>query len=291
MTEAVPGRHGSFAPVRIPKASELLAQQLRRAILIGDLPEGTLLPPEKRLVIEFGVSRATLREGLRLLEADGLIVTRPGRGGGATVCRPSRSTHTRSLALLLQFQGTTLSHLLEARRAIKPGYARLAAERITPQELAELRAIVDELPHLAGDPEAYLAASTRFHVVVAQATRNPVLHIYSTSLTDLIYDQMRTVPFTRDDLTAGAAAHRRVFEALERGDGEATERRLARHLAAVQEVVARRAGQSDGPAIQHGGPATLSIVMGPVPSVKSALETAREKPLERERAKAAAEVT
>src|SRR5438093_11242539 len=172
-----PLRREAFAPLRIPKASELLAQQLRRAILVGDLPEGTLLPPEKDLVAEFGVARATLREGLRLLEADGLIATRPGRGGGATVRRPSRSTHTRSLALLLHFQGTTLGHLLEARRAIKPSYGRLAAERILPHEVDELRAIADELPRLVSNPEAYLAASTRFHVVVAQATRNPVLHI------------------------------------------------------------------------------------------------------------------
>src|SRR6266542_1506527 len=222
-----------------------------------------MLPPEKDLVAEFGVSRATLREGLRLLEADGLIVTRAGRGGGATVCRPSGSTHTRSLALLLHFRGATLEQLLEARCAIKPSFGELAAERITPHELAQLRTIADELPALVDDTGRYLAASTRFHTVIAQATRNPVLHIYSTSLTDLIYDQIRAVPFTRDDLAAGVAAHRRVLEALERGDGTAVERRLARHLTAVQATVARLTRESQGEANMPAEPARLSIVMGP----------------------------
>src|ERR671932_1123160 len=95
----------SFARVRIPKGSELLAQRVRAAILVGDLPVGAQLPPEHELVRQFGVSRATVREGLRLLEADGLIATRPGRRGGATVQRPTAGAHTRSLGLLLQFDG------------------------------------------------------------------------------------------------------------------------------------------------------------------------------------------
>src|SRR5450759_1097218 len=70
-----------FARLRIQKASELLAQQIRAAVLLGELPEGSVLPSEKELTDQFGVSRATVREGLRLLEAEGLIVTRVGRGG------------------------------------------------------------------------------------------------------------------------------------------------------------------------------------------------------------------
>jgi DNA-binding FadR family transcriptional regulator len=112
MTSDPTGARTSFGRLRIQKASELLAQQIRAAVLLG-------------------VSRATVREGLRLLEAEGLIVTRAGRGGGATVRRPTSSAHTRSLALLLRFDGTSLQELLEARRAIEPLCSRLAAERIT----------------------------------------------------------------------------------------------------------------------------------------------------------------
>ena len=235
----MPSRSTLFAPVRIPKASELLAEQIRAAILVGDLSDGSPLPSEKELVHQFGVSRATVREGLRLLEAQGLIRTRPGRGGGATVCRPSARAHTRSLALLLQFDSTTLRELLEARRAIKPYCGRLAAERIRPEQLAELRAVLDEMRGLTGDRAAFRTAQIRFHLLIAQATQNPVLRIYCTSLADLIYDQIREVPLTREDLEAGTAACVRIFEALEQRDGDAAERRIARHLVAVEAAIAR----------------------------------------------------
>jgi DNA-binding FadR family transcriptional regulator len=230
----------SFARVRIPKGSELLAQRVRAAILVGDLPVGSQLPPEHELVRQFGVSRATVREGLRLLEADGLIETRPGRGGGATIRRPNAGAHTRSLALLLQLDGATLGALLEARRVVKPVCGRLAAERVRPDEIAAMRATLTEMRHLIDDVEAYHRAGIRFHLLIAEATRNPVLSIYANSLAELIYDQICQVPFTRADLEAGADACERVLDAIERGDGEAAERRLTRHLLGVEQAVERR---------------------------------------------------
>jgi GntR family transcriptional repressor for pyruvate dehydrogenase complex len=230
----------AFARVRIPKGSELLAQRVRAAILVGDLPVGSQLPSEHELVRQFGVSRATVREGFRLLEADGLIETRPGRRGGATVCRPSAGAHTRSLALLLQFDGATLGALLEARRIIKPLCGRLAAERMQPAELAEMRDALAEMRRVVDDAEAYHRAGIRFHLLIAQGTRNPVLGIYATSLAELIYDQICQVPFTSEDLAAGIASCERILEALEARDGDAAERRLARHLVGVEHAVERR---------------------------------------------------
>src|SRR5579884_1193816 len=207
-----------FARVRIPKGSELLAQRVRAAILVGDLPVGSLLPSEHELVRQLGVSRATVREGLRLLEADGLIATRPGRRGGATVCRPSAGAHTRSLALLLQFDGATLGALLEARRVIKPLCGRLAAERAGEAELASMRAALAEMRAVIPDPEAFHRAGIRFHLLIAQATHNPVLDIYATSLAELIYDPICRIPFTREDFEAGVASCERILEAIERRD-------------------------------------------------------------------------
>lgn len=229
-----------FARVRIPKGSELLAQRVRAAILVGDLPVGSLLPPEHELVRQLGVSRATVREGMRLLEADGLISTRPGRRGGATVCRPSAGAHTRSLALLLQFDGATLGALLEARRVIKPACGRLSAGRIRPDELAAMRDALAEMRAVMDDPEAFHHAGIRFHLLIAKATHNPVLGIYATSLAELIYDLICQVRFTREDLEAGAASCQRIFEAIEVGDGDAAERRIARHLAAVERAIEAR---------------------------------------------------
>ncbi|HEV8636723.1 MAG TPA: FadR/GntR family transcriptional regulator [Chloroflexota bacterium] len=228
-----------FERLHIPKASEVLAGRLRGAILGGDLPQGGALPPEKELMVQLGVSRATVREGLRLLEAEGLITTRVGRGGGATVGRPGPSAHTRSLALLLQFDGTTLGELLEARRAIEPFCGRLAAERATREELAELGATLGELAGLVDDREAYLTTQARFHVLIAYAARNPVLRIYAPSLAELICRQIERAPFTRDDLATGVASCGSILEGMEQRDPDRTERRILRHLSAIEEAIVR----------------------------------------------------
>jgi DNA-binding FadR family transcriptional regulator len=225
--------------LRIQKASELLAQQIRAAVLLGELPEGSSLPSEKELTDQFGVSRATVREGLRLLEAEGLIATRAGRGGGATVRRPTSSTHTRSLAMLMRFDGTTLQELLEARRAIEPLCSRLAAERITEEQLAELRGMLGQMAAMVGDRLAYLAVQVQFHLLIGHAAQNSILRIYATSLAELTYEQIQRVPFTRGDLEAGIEGCAAVLEALEQHDGAWCEHRLAKHLAAIEETIAR----------------------------------------------------
>jgi DNA-binding FadR family transcriptional regulator len=239
MTTDPEGARTPFGPLRIQRASELLAQQIRAAVILGDLPEGRALPFEKELADQFGVSRATVREGLRVLEAEGLIVTRAGRGGGAIVRRPTSRSHTRSLALLLRFDGTSLQELLEARRAIEPHCSRLAAERITGAQLAELRDMVDQLHALVDDPPAYLALQIRFHLLIANAAQNNVLRIYGTSLAELTYEQIQRVRFTREDLRAGIEGCAAVLEALEQRDGAWAEQRLAKHLSAIEESIAR----------------------------------------------------
>src|SRR5262245_11066708 len=193
-----------------------------------------------------GVSRATVREGLRLLEAEGLITTRPGRGGGATVCRPGPAAHTRSLALLLQFDGATLGDLLEARRAIEPFCGRLAAARAADGELAELRATLDELGRLVDEPAAYLATQARFHVLIAYAAHNPVLRIYAPSLAELICRQIERVPFTRDDLATGVSSCASILEGIEQRDPDRSERRILRHLGAIEDAIVRLGRPLDG---------------------------------------------
>lgn len=232
-------RASTFARLHIPKASELLAQRLRGAILRKNLAEGVPLPTEKELVEQLGVSRATVREGLRLLEADGLITTRPGRGGGTVVRRPPTSGHTRALALLLQFAGTTLGELLEARQVLEPACARLAAGRVQPEQRAEMERLIEEMRTSTDEPVTYLAQQVRFHLLIAHAAGNNVLRIYATSLAELTHEQMMHVPFTREDLEAGTLGCAAILEALAQHNGDWTARRLQKHLVAVEKAITR----------------------------------------------------
>lgn len=240
-----PSAQQAFSRLKIPKASEIVAERIRSAILMGDLAEGVNLPSEKDLMVQLGLSRATVREGLRLLEAEGLITTRAGRGGGATVSRPRASGHTRSLAALLQFDGVTLDELFEAWSAIVPICGRLAAWHIKPEQIAELQAQVELMASVVGDSSPFTAAEVRFHMLIAHATNNPVLRIYGTSLAELTYKQIRNVPFTRGETEAGLEACRAILHALERGDASLAERRIARHLQGVEADISRLAWPLD----------------------------------------------
>jgi DNA-binding FadR family transcriptional regulator len=101
--------------VRAPKTSELIAAQLRRQIVLGVVKPGEKLPPETRLMEQFGVSRPTIREAFRILETERLIVVRPGSRGGAQVVAPDLTAAARYFGLLLQLQGTTIDDVYEAR--------------------------------------------------------------------------------------------------------------------------------------------------------------------------------
>jgi DNA-binding FadR family transcriptional regulator len=229
----------SFSRMRIPKGSELLARQVREAILGGELAEGDMLPSEKELMVQLGLSRATVREGLRLLEAEGLITTRPGRGGGATVQRPGSDGHTRSLATLLQFDGSTLDELFEAWSALVPVCGRLAATHITPEQIMGLHEHLDRMEAAVEDSKAFTELEVSFHALVARATNNAVLRIYGTSLAELTYYHIQNVPFTGAHMAAGLSACRAILQSIEQGDGERAELRIAKHLAAVEANIIR----------------------------------------------------
>ena len=106
--------------VRAPKTAELIATLYRRQIVRGELRPGDTLPSEQQLMGQFGVSRPTLREAFRILEAEDLISVKRGSRGGARVTQPSLSVAARYVGLLLQVQGTTIADVYEARMVLEP---------------------------------------------------------------------------------------------------------------------------------------------------------------------------
>src|SRR6201996_2829510 len=117
---------------RVPKAAELVAADLRRQIIRGELAEGDALPPESDLMARFGVSRPTLREAFRVLESENLITIRRGARGGARVQPPGREVAARYAAFTLEYRGVTVRDVYDARAALEvPSVGKLARERTT----------------------------------------------------------------------------------------------------------------------------------------------------------------
>ena len=162
------------------KAYERIAAGLRDQILSGELARDERLPVESELARTFGVSRPTVREALRLLTAQNLVVTAKGRTGGSYVSAPSPahiSEYIRSgLDLLADGRRVSLEELLETRELLEVPAARLAALRRNEQQLTELESTVPA-QILKLSPSEQFAFNEQFHSVVIQAAGNTLLAI------------------------------------------------------------------------------------------------------------------
>lgn len=185
--------------VRAPKTAELIAGHLRRQIVRGDLKQGETLPPEQQLMEQYGVSRPTLREAFRILEAERLINVRRGVRGGARVMTPDVSVAARTVGLLLQMQGTTIDDVYEARMITEPPCGRLLAERRTQQDIDDLLAVVEKLKAetaarkpFVPDPDTWADLTYRFHELILQRCGNRTMAMQGAVLQDIVATHLRT---------------------------------------------------------------------------------------------------
>jgi GntR family transcriptional repressor for pyruvate dehydrogenase complex len=215
---------------RNPKISERIARRLVNYIIDNDLPPGTRLPNERELVESFGVGRTTLREALRLLETRGAITIRPGPRGGPVVRRPKPEDLGESLTMILQFAGASLSDIFEAREALEPMMARLAAERITDDQIAVLDESIELMRENLGNHDLFLRENQRFHAEVAVATGSTVLLTFNETLKAIADGASTGVQYTSRRHAAVAKAHEEIVTALRAHDADASERAMLGHI-------------------------------------------------------------
>jgi DNA-binding FadR family transcriptional regulator len=173
-------------PVRVPKTSELVASQLRRKIINGELTPGDTLPSEAALMREFAVSRPTLREAFRVLESESLITIRRGARGGAQVQVPTGEVAARYAGLVLQYRGATLRDLYAARMVIETPCASMVAKSRTEDDLRRLRAAVQEAEGLVHDPPAFIRSHLQFHALLVRLAGSQTLIMLNDMVRHLI---------------------------------------------------------------------------------------------------------
>jgi GntR family transcriptional repressor for pyruvate dehydrogenase complex len=197
-----------LTPMEAPKASDMLANELRERILSGEHPDGTQLPPERELVAQTRMSRTTVREALRILEAQGLIKIKAGRTGGAFIQQQGEESVARSLELRIRSRHIGLESIHETREAIEPACARLAAVNRTVADLRDLGAANDAMA-AAGDLDEFLRSNVDWHVAVAAAGHNEILTGITMALSRVIYAATNNGGFVTDEIRALAVrAHR-----------------------------------------------------------------------------------
>jgi len=228
--------------VRVPKTAELVANHIRRRIVLGQLREGDALPPENALIQEFTISRPTLREAFRILESEGLITVRRGARGGARVQEPSSDVVARYAGLVLQHRGATVVDVLEARLIVEAPAARmLAVRRDRAAVAARLQEQLDAL-----DPME-TARFHEFNALVVELTGNQTLILLTAMLEHI--SQAAALSYSRvgrpDDVALARKAHRtrqKLIDLIAAGDAAGAEQLWRVHLTEAGRVLGEGAG-------------------------------------------------
>lgn len=218
--EAVP----HFQRVRPVRLYERIVEQIESALASGELKPGQRLPSERELVTQFGVSRATVREALRVLESNGVVRSRPGDPHGSELLAFSPRALAKQMTRLAQVDHVSLAELISFRMILDSSANMLAARLHSPEELgaidgtiADMRAAVD-----AGYDE-FGRADIAFHDAIARASRNSLIQVCNQVVRDvvlsLISDKIRKAPNSRELMLQSLHHHEIVLDAIRKGDG------------------------------------------------------------------------
>ncbi|WP_051419706.1 FadR/GntR family transcriptional regulator [Paracoccus pantotrophus] len=212
-----------------------LAEVLQNRIVHGELTVGESLPSERELMVQYSVSRATVREALRVLGAKGLIEVRRGRKGGSYVRAPSSDALSQSLDLFIQGHDIRFSDLLAVREAIEPVAAAQAAQSRTPEDIEHIYSLLDASDQTLQDIRRFSELNLEWHVAIVRASQNPLFLSFMTSISPALYSATERDEFDLATRTIVARSHRKISEAIAAGDVDAARRRMLRHVTSYGE--------------------------------------------------------
>lgn len=222
------------------KRAEAVARRITQTVVGDGMQPGQLVGTERELIEREGVSRAVLREAVRLLEHHQIARMRRGPGGGLFVFEPSAGAVTEIVAIYLARQGMCLGDLAELRTGVEVAIAGLAASRIDRDGTVRLREALQREATSLDDDQADVVHDV--HVAVAGAAHSRVLELIALVFIRLsrLYEIERLAPKARKQIRAEVLhAHRAIAAAVESGDRELARHRMRRHLDALAAALMR----------------------------------------------------
>lgn len=216
---------------RNAKRSETVAKRIVDEIFSDGLGPGSKLPPEHVMLERLGVSRGTLREALRLLEVQGLLIIRSGPRGGPIVAAMTAHDFNKSCSLHFKAAGITVEQLWQARVQLEPTLARLATTQLSAESRKELEELLAQANVTSvEDNTQYIRFGSMFHRQIARASGNPVLSLFARSLGEMTaYLESRNV-FPQSEHERVHREHIRILEAILAGEAALAERLVTRHM-------------------------------------------------------------
>jgi GntR family transcriptional repressor for pyruvate dehydrogenase complex len=236
--EAARGRRSDsslIGPIKKTRLAEEIADRIRVLILDGTFPPGRPLPGERSLAERFGVSRGSIRDAFRTLETIGLLVTRHGQGTFPQELDVDRLV--APLASILSYRNDLQDELMDVRRMFEPAVARVAATRVTDEDLADLQRILDAQRRKLKTGRSAIAEDTAFHGVLARATRNRVVVNIMATLNDLLVESRKLTLKQKGRPLRSLMGHEAVVTALRRRDANAAAEAMREHINQIADIL------------------------------------------------------
>jgi GntR family transcriptional repressor for pyruvate dehydrogenase complex len=229
--------------VRLPRAAEIVADELRSEILRSGTTGTDRLPPQEELLRRFDVGLPSIREALRILEVEGLITVHRGNVGGATIRLPDAYNVAYMLGMVLESRDVGLQDVAATIRRLEPICAGMCAERADPGTVGALRLLVKEQREAIDDPPRFNSLARAFHALVVEDCGSSSMAITVGSLVHLwtaheqSWTEVATVQgrFPNQNVQKKIIdVHEKMLDAIEAGDPKAATRISASHLEAAQ---------------------------------------------------------
>ena len=218
------------------QTTEQVVTQVSELIERHQLQPGDRLPPERELAKQLGISRPSLRAGLRSLISMGVLKSR--QGAGTFIANGPPALDSEPLRLLAALHGFTFEHMFETRSILEVGAAGLAAERATAEELATLAEELAEMYATLDKPQQYLIHDIRFHRAVAAASDNPTLVTLVEMVSAVMYERRRETIERAHDFSESLELHRQVYRAIRARQPEEARIAMREHIRLAQQAFA-----------------------------------------------------
>ena len=223
-------------PINSGQTIEEVVASVSDLIKRTHLKPGDRLPPERELARQLGVSRPSLRAGLRALASMGVLKSR--QGAGTFVSDGPPTLDSEPLRLLAALHGFSFDHMFEARAILEVGAAGLAAEHATGEDLAALADAIAEMYASLKDPQQYLVHDIRFHRAVAAASRNPTLGTLVEMVSAVLYERRRETIDRAHDFKESLELHQQVYRAIRARQPEEARAAMREHIVRAQRAFA-----------------------------------------------------
>ena len=231
--------HPLFAGRSATLASRIVAG-VREALFERRYRPGDFLGTEKDIAARHGVSRMVARDALRTLEGLGIVAIARGAGGGARITQGNPQLFAEALAVQLELADIDREEIMTAQGAIEGLAAELAARNAMPAEIATLKRLLEEAEGMLDDLDAFTRSSLRFHLGVAEASHNRVLHYQLISLQHVSWPA-RNRTLNRAVARKVLDAHRKLVALIEARDADGARQFMEAHVGMIRE---RRVAES-----------------------------------------------